>query len=128
MLMKMIATTWRKPGMSQEEFTARWSNEHARLVTQHKDAMGFARYVQSHKLHSPEIEEFARMRGWASPPDGVAELWWDSEDALRRAFASEDAARASSILEQDETVFVDMSRTAAFLSTEYEVFNALSKK
>lgn len=128
MLLKMVATTWRKPGMSQDEFTARWSNEHARLVTRHKDAMGFARYVQSHKLNSPEIEAFARMRGWATPPDGIAELWWESEDALKRAFSSEEAARASLILAEDEAVFVDTTKTAAFLSSEYEVFNTLSKK
>ena len=74
MRLKMVATTWRKPGMSLEEFTARWSNEHARLVTHHKDAMGFARCVQSHTFSSPEIAEFARARGWASPPDGIADL------------------------------------------------------
>lgn len=127
MLLKMVATTWRKPGMSQEEFTARWSNEHARLVTAHKDAMGFARYVQSHKVASPQIEEFARSRGWATPPDGIAELWWESEEALLRAFASEEAARASMILAEDEAVFVDTTRTAAFLSSEYEVFNTLRR-
>ena len=127
MRLKMVATTWRKPGMSLEEFTARWSNEHARLVKQHKDAMGFARYVQSHTFSSPEIAEFARARGWASPPDGIAELWWESEEALRQAFGSEAAARASQILEADERVFVDTTKTAAFLTTEYEVFNTLIK-
>lgn len=127
MLMKMVATTWRKPGMSLEEFTARWSNEHARLVTQHKDAMGFARYVQSHTFASPQIAEFARARGWASPPDGIAELWWESEEALLAAFGSQAAAEASGILEADERVFVDTTRTAAFLTTEYEVFNILRK-
>ncbi len=125
MLIKMVATTWRKPGMSLEEFTARWSNEHARLVTRHKDAMGFVRYVQSHTVASPEIEEFARSRGWASPPDGIAELWWDSEDALRRTFASQAAAEASMILAEDEAVFVDTTRTAAFLTREFEVFNTI---
>ena len=124
MLIKMVATTWRKPGMSLEEFTSRWSNEHARLVTQHKDAMGFVRYVQSHKLASPEIDEFARSRGWASPPDGIAELWWESEEALCRTFASQAAAEASMILAQDEVVFVDTTRTAAFLTKEFEVFNS----
>ena len=126
-MIKMVATTWRKPGMSLAEFTSRWSKEHAELVTRHREAMGFARYVQSHKVESVEIEAFASGRGWASPPDGIAELWWEDEEALRRAFASEAAADASRILELDEMVFVDTTRTAAFLTREFEVFNHIKR-
>jgi uncharacterized protein (TIGR02118 family) len=122
-LIKMVAIVWRKPGLSIDEFTARWRDGHAPLVNKHKAAMGFIKYVQSHTLASPEIDAFRTLRGWGPPPDGIAELWWESEEALRLSFASQEAAEASAILEEDERHFVDMARTAAFLSSEFEVFN-----
>ena len=126
-MIKMVATVWRKPGLSLEEFTARWSGEHAMLVRRHKAAMGFVRYVQSHFVESPEIRAFTESRGWASPPDGIAELWWESLDTLQHAFSSPEAAAASAILAEDEAVFVDTTRNAAFLSREFEVFNDIKK-
>jgi uncharacterized protein (TIGR02118 family) len=121
----MVAIVWRKPGLTLDEFTARWRDVHSVLVNEHKAAMGFVRYVQSHSVASPEIDAFRTLRGWTSPPDGVAELWWESEAALKRAFESPEAAAASAILEEDERHFVDMERTAAFLSREFEVFNVV---
>lgn len=121
-MIKMVAVAWRKPGMTREEFTARWRDEHAPLVEKYKEAMGFSHYRQNHYVESPEIEAFAASRNWASPPDGVAELFWESEEALQKTFKSEAAAEASAILAADEAEFVDMSRTMAYLAREHDVF------
>lgn len=121
-MIKMIATVWRKPGLSLEEFTTRWRDGHAPLVEKHKEAMGFVKYRQNHFVESSEIAAFAAGRNWVTPPDGVAELWWENEEALQRAFASEAAAEASAILAEDEAEFVDNSRTAAFLARESDIF------
>ena len=85
--------------------------------------MGFVRYVQSHRNDLPEFDAFIEARGWGAPPDGVAELWFESEEAFRATFASPETAAASAILAEDEAVFVDMTRTSAFISREFEVFN-----
>lgn len=128
MAVKMVATGWRKEGWTAEKHSERWRNEHAKLVTDYKDALGIVRYVQSHAIPSPEMDEFSRSRGWAPAPHGLAELWWDSEESLKKAFSSPEGMEASRILALDEAVFVDMDRTMVFLSKEYEIFNDFKDK
>ena len=122
-MIKMIVEVWKLPGMSDEDFRDRWLNEHGDLVKRSADAMGFVRYVQSHKIDSPEIESFAQTRGWKAPPDGVTEIWWRDLESMRNAMASPEGIEASKLLAEDEVKFVDPRKISAFLSVENYIFD-----
>jgi uncharacterized protein (TIGR02118 family) len=122
-MIKMVVINFRKAGMSPEDFSKHWKGAHGALVRKHAKAMGFKKYVQSHVLPSPDIEAFAKARGWAAPPDGITEVWWESVEAMQAALGSAQGQAASAELAKDEPTFIDGGRLSAFLSTEHVVFD-----
>ncbi len=122
-MIKMVVAVYRKPCMSWEEFEPRWRKKHGDLVRSHAKALRFKKYVQSHFQPSPEIEAFAAMRGWISPAEGLAEVWWESMEEMRAAFATPEGQAASVDLARDEAEFIDPTRISAFLSHEHVVFD-----
>lgn len=122
-MLKMIVINWRKPEISLEEFNHHWYVNHGALVKQHAKAMGFLRYVQSHKIPNAEIEAFAADRGWQEAPDGVTEVWWESLESMTTALSSPEGQEASAALEADEVNFVASKKLSAFLSEEKVIFD-----
>lgn len=122
-MIKMIVEVWRKDGMSFEAFTERWLGAHGALVKQHARAMGFVRYIQSHKQPSPAIDAFARGRGWKQPPDGLTEVWWESVESMDASLGSPEGQAASAALAADEVQFIEMSKISAFLAVEEVIFD-----
>ena len=122
-MIKMVVEVWKKPGMTDEQFRERWLVEHGNLVKKHAKAMGFLRYIQSHKIPSPDIEEFARGRGWKPAPDGITEVWWESKEAMEAALSSPEGQAASKLFQEDEEQFCDSPRLSAFLATEETIFD-----
>jgi len=122
-MLKMVIEVWKKDGMSDEAFSQRWLGEHGKLVKQHAKAMGFVRYIQSHKLPSPEIEAFAEGRGWKPAPDGLTEVWWESEDSMKAALGSAEGQAASAALHADEVHFIESSKISAYLAREEVIFD-----
>lgn len=126
-MIKMVVEVWRKPELTQEQFAKRWLVEHGALVKKHAKAMGFLRYIQSHKLPSPAIEAFAEGRGWKPAPDGLTEVWWESEESMNAALSSPEGQAASAELEIDEQAFCDQKKLSAFLSVEEVIFDFTSR-
>ncbi|MFA7595116.1 MAG: EthD domain-containing protein [Novosphingobium sp.] len=122
-MIKMVVEVWKKPGMTDEQFRERWLVEHGNLVKKHAKAMGFLRYIQSHKIPSPDIEEFARGRGWKPAPDGITEVWWESKEAMEAALSSPEGQAASKLFQEDEEQFCDSPKLSAFLATEETIFD-----
>lgn len=122
-MIKMIVTVYRRPELSLEAFEAYWEGTHAPLVAEYGRKLGIRRYVQSYWVDAPEVQEFARSRGWVAPPEALAEVWWDSREAMEAGFATPEGQEASRILAEDEAKFCDMTRMAAFLSREFLVFS-----
>jgi hypothetical protein len=122
-MIKMVVEVWKKPGMTDEQFRERWLVEHGNLVKKHAKAMGFLRYIQSHKLPSPDIDEFARGRGWKPSPDGITEVWWESKAAMEAALSSPEGQAASKLFQEDEEKFCDSPKLSAFLATEETIFD-----
>ncbi|GLK43008.1 MULTISPECIES: EthD domain-containing protein [Novosphingobium] len=122
-MIKMVVEVWKKPEMTDEQFARRWLVEHGALVRANAKAMGFVRYVQSHKRVSPEIDAFAEGRGWKRPPDGLTEVWWESEEAMQAALSSPEGIEASGVLQADEEQFIDAPRISAFLANEETIFD-----
>ncbi len=123
-MIRLIIPMWKKAGMSDADFHARWLGEHGALVTSLAADLGIVRYVQSHKAAVPEIEAFAMARKWSPSCDGVAELWWADIEAMRAVFASEAGQRASAILAEDEARFCAIEKMSAFIVDEHEFVGA----
>lgn len=122
-MIKMVVDVWKKEGMTDEAFARRWLGEHGALVKKNARAMGFVRYIQSHKIPSPAIDAFGEGRGWQRPPDGLTEVWWESEDAMQAALATPEGIEASRLLQADEEQFIDAPRISAFLADERTIFD-----
>ena len=120
---KMVVQAWRRADTDTEAFQKRWRVEHGDLVRRLAKPMGFVRYVQSHRIRSPGVENFATQRGWRQAPDGLAELWWESTEAMQTIFTTEACAEASAELASDEVEFIDPTRLTVFLAREHVVFD-----
>jgi uncharacterized protein (TIGR02118 family) len=106
-LVKGVWQLKRKPGMSRGEFRKYWIEVHGALGAK---LPGLRRYVQSHLVD--EAYEYAEPRS-----DGVAELWFDSIDAMRASFASPEGKA----LQADGPKFVDASAGRFFVAQDYVV-------
>ena len=78
----------RKPEMSREEFKDYWMNQHGPYFMSNADAMGAKKYVQSHTLDTPLNDGLRTSRGMLPEYDGVAEVWFESEEALMERMTS----------------------------------------
>jgi uncharacterized protein (TIGR02118 family) len=106
-MIKVIACINRKPGMTVEAFQQYWLNQHPKPVLK---LDGIRRYVQSH------VRPSGYRNGRQPIHDGIAELWFDDMEALRRANASP----AYREVQADEARFIDSARLV-FLVTEEHV-------
>ena len=100
-MIKSISLLTRKDGWTHEQFVRHWVDIHAPLA---HAVPGLRRYVQSHI-----VEERRRPD---VPPldvevDGIAELWYDSREAMAAALATP-AAKA---LYADGALFIGRIKT-----------------
>jgi uncharacterized protein (TIGR02118 family) len=96
-VLKIITLLNRKPGLTREEFSRYWAENHAPLAV--RILPGVKRYVQNHLVQVPGGEE--------PPFDGAAEVWFETSwDKLFAWYQSE----AGQALRDDEQKFIDTSR------------------
>ncbi len=123
-MIRLVFLLRRKPAMSLVEFQRYWREEHGPLVASFQQKIGALRYVQVHTLDDPMNAGMAKARGGMEPPyDGVAELWWDSEEALGAALATEAGRNAGAALLEDEKRFIDLPNSPLWLAHEYPQVN-----
>lgn len=122
-MVKLVYCIRRPADLSAEEFRRYWRNDHADLVRSVAEVIGAVRYVQSHTV-APELNEvLAASRGCAEPYDGVTELWWHSLADLEAGMQSPDSLDAQRRLLEDESTFIDFSRSSVFMTEEHLVFD-----
>lgn len=92
---KMIFGAKRKPGMTIDEFQAYWTGTHAQKALK---VPGMKRYVVS-------IAAQFGGSGREMPYDGFAEVWFESEEAMRASGRSE---QIKDVLADEPNLF-DMS-------------------
>jgi len=124
-MIRLVFLLRRKPDLSLEAFQDYWRNTHAPLVAKHQTSVGMLRYVQVHALDDPMNEAMAKARdGVMEPPyDGVAELWWESEQELVSIMSTPQAQDAGAELLEDEGRFIDLPRSPIWLAHEYPQVN-----
>ncbi len=120
-MIKIVFCLPRKPGLSFEAFDSYWRDQHAPLVASFKDTLRIRRYIQSPRVASDQADIAARVRGAPEPYDGVAELWFDSWDDLTAGFDTDAGRKAGQTLIDDESKFIDFSRSPIFFVEERTV-------
>jgi uncharacterized protein (TIGR02118 family) len=106
-MVKVITTIRRKEGMSQEEFSRYWEENHGPLIK--KILPGVKRYVQNHARKLP---------GGGEPKiDGVVEIWFEDMDAWRKAAEFFEGEGGKAII-TDEEKFIDRSSMVFFVAEE----------
>jgi uncharacterized protein (TIGR02118 family) len=116
-MIKLTFCLRRRPELSREEFQRYWYETHAPLVRKHAEVLGVRRYVQLHTVDHPMN---AAIRGSRQAPeeyDGVAELWFDSLEAMS-ANRSDEAQAAGRALLEDERKFIDLARSPLWFAEE----------
>lgn len=125
-MIKLTFSLVRRPEFSRAEFQDYWRNHHAPKVLAAKEALNIKRYVQCHTIASAAAQAAAAARGISLDEnlgdfDGVAELWWDSEETLAASAGTEAGMKHGVILLKDEATFIDLPRSRIFLTQENEV-------
>ncbi len=103
----VIAIIKRKPGMAVEAFQEHWRTAHADIV---RKLPGIRRYVQSHTIPSG-------YRKGEPAWDGIAEIWFDSMEALRALRGSPEQAA----VDADEPRFIDKASQTMLLTEQHVI-------
>jgi uncharacterized protein (TIGR02118 family) len=120
-MIKLVFVLRRRPELSRDEFQTYWREQHAPLVRSHADVLGVRRYVQVHTLPDELHAPLRMSRGAPDAYDGVAELWFDSLDALGASVATDEGRAAAAELLEDERRFIDHARSPLWLAEEVSV-------
>ena len=120
-MIKLVFVIRRRKDRSPEEFHRYWLEEHGPLARGLLEGLGARRYVQTHTLDSDLNHALTESRGTMEAYEGVAEVSWDSLDALVATVDSEEGQRANETLAEDEARFIDFERSSLFLTEEHPV-------
>jgi uncharacterized protein (TIGR02118 family) len=110
-MIKVSVMLKRKPGMSPEEFRRYWREVHAPLLLKQPALMRHVRkYVHCYSI----ADAFAGVPGVSSEFDGIAELWGDSVEDVKRGLAE---PAYLGVIRPDEEKFLDVPN-CVFMVTE----------
>ncbi len=119
-MIKFVMCLTRHPDMTRDEFKDYWMNKHGPFFMRNADVMGAKKYVQSHTLDTPLNEGLRTSRGMLPEYDGVAEVWFESVEALMEGLNSAEGQKLGVALLEDEKNFIDHSKSSAFMVEEHE--------
>jgi uncharacterized protein (TIGR02118 family) len=120
-MIKFVMCMTRHPDMSREQFKDYWMNKHGPFFMKNAAAMRARKYVQSLTLDTPLNEGLRSSRGMLPEYDGIAEVWFESEEDLMQGMSSAEGQKLGAALLEDERNFVDHSKSSAFIVTEHEL-------
>lgn len=120
-MIKFVMCLHRHPDLSREEFQSYWRDKHAPLFNSFVSTHNAKRYMQDHTIDTPMNAFLRESRGMVQEFDGIAAVWFESEQAFVDAMSSEEGQKLGAILHEDESKFIDHARSTAFLTTELEV-------
>ena len=118
-MIKLVMVVRRRDDLPEDEFHRYWREQHGPLARELLTSLGARRYVQTHTLGSELNAPLAESRGTSEAYDGLAEVWWDSLEALAAAVGTEQGQAANARLVEDEARFIDLARSSIFLTEEH---------
>ena len=117
-MIKLTFCLIRLPHLTREAFQDYWFNTHAPLVASVAETLQIRRYVQLHSL-PPEAQAGTRAsRDAPEEFDGVAQLWFDSLEAMAENARRPEAQAAGAMLLDDERRFIDLPRSPLWWGRE----------
>lgn len=119
-MIKFVMCITRHPEMTRAAFQDYWMNKHGPFFMQNASTMRAKKYLQSHTIDTPLNEGLRSSRGMRPEYDGVAEVWFESEQELLQAMSSPEGQKLSAALLEDEGNFIDHSKSSAFIVEEHE--------
>lgn len=119
-MIKFVMCIHRHPDMTREQFQDYWMNNHGPFFMEHADTMRAKKYVQSHTVDSPLNEGLRSSRDMLPEYDGIAEVWFESEEELMEAMSSPEGQKLSAALLEDEGNFIDHAKFSAFIVREHK--------
>ena len=117
-MIKLTFCLVRLPHLTRPQFQDYWFNTHGPLVASVAETLLIRRYVQ---LHSLPAEASAPIRASREAPDefdGVAELWFDSLEAIVENGRRPEAQAAGAMLLEDERKFIDLPKSPLWWGEE----------
>ena len=120
-MIKLTFCLTRLPHLNREAFQAYWRGVHAPLVASVAETLQIRRYVQLHSLPSDLSAPIRQSRDAPPEYDGVAELWFDSLEALAANGQRPEARAAAALLLEDERRFIDLARSPLWWGQERAV-------
>jgi uncharacterized protein (TIGR02118 family) len=120
-MIKFVMCITRHPDMTRDEFKEYWINKHGPFFMANAGAMRAKKYVQSQTVDTPLNEGLRRSRGMQPEYDGIAEVWFESEEELMEGMSSPEGEELSAALLEDEGNFIDHSKSSAFIVEEHEL-------
>jgi uncharacterized protein (TIGR02118 family) len=120
-VIKLTFCLHRLPHLSRAQFQTYWRETHGPLVASVKDVLRIRRYIQLHAMPEDMESDLRAVRGGPPGYDGVAELWWDSQDDLAALSTDAAAREAGRMLLEDEKRFIDLPRSPLFWGAEHVV-------
>ena len=121
-MIRLVQLLRRPSGMSHEQFSAIWRDEHGPLAASLQTTLDMVRHVQLHRDPANQGLDTAAAtaRGGMQPSfDGIMETWWKSEEALRATLDSDAGHAAHELLVESEGRFVDLANSPLWLAREY---------
>jgi len=120
-MIKLVFCLRRLPALTHQQFQKHWYEVHAPLVKKHQKALRIVRYVQLHSDLGALSEKLRGYRKSPEPFDGVAEIWYESREALDTLGQDPAARAASRELMADEKTFIDFSQSPIWVGEEKEI-------
>ncbi|MFN4226208.1 MAG: EthD domain-containing protein [Hyphomonas sp.] len=120
-MIKLTFCLRRLPHLSRAEFQRYWRQTHAPLVAERAKTLGIIRYEQ---VHTGFDELNAGIRASRDAPeayDGIAEIWFESEEAMHAAARNPGAAEAAAELLEDERRFIDLANSPLWFNQVHTI-------
>lgn len=120
-MIKMVMCITKRSDLSREEFKDYWLNQHGPHFLKVAKDYRAKKYIQSHTIDS-KLNRFARdIRGMTTEYDGIAEIWWESEEDYLAGLNSPVMQKQGPDFLADEKKFVDLANSTVFFTVEHEL-------
>jgi uncharacterized protein (TIGR02118 family) len=117
-MIKLTFCLTRLPHLSREAFQDYWFKTHAPLVASVAETLQIRRYVQLHSLPAEASAGIRASRDTVEEFEGVAQLWFDSLEALAENGRRPEAQAAGAMLLEDERRFIDLAKSPLWWGEE----------
>ena len=122
-MIKLVYCVTRREDVSPEEFYRYWLEEHGPKVRSVAKALNAVKYIQSHTVLPERNQALQESRGLEPPYDGITEVWYPSPGEPREEVSAEERQAAAKLLLDDESRFIDFSRSRVFMTEEHVIFD-----